>query len=209
MADDPKPGEQTPPPAVPPAVPPATPPPAVPPPTPPIIEPSKAGDPPPPPAPPEPPASYELTVPDDAKAIATPLFLDELKALARANKWSNEDAQASLTESIALNQRLVAKQQAVAMATAQADPDYGGAKLGETQRLANVVIDAIRPEGHARRAAFKTIIQTAGNNIEVLAFLADLGSRLKEDAPRHGQPGGGGAPVDAAAKLYDHATSKT
>ena len=150
-------------------------------------------------APPEPkaPEKYELKMPDGGRLNAADR--DYMEQVARKSNWTNEQAQAALNE----QDRLVLEQSTRFRATTEADPDYGGVKLQETQQLALKVINRIRPEGHARRASFLEFINRggAGNHIEVVSFLADLGRLMAED----GAVGGKGAPsgqVDAASKLY-------
>lgn len=151
------------------------------------------GDPPAPKAP----EKYELVVPegdridpDDVKAI---------EDLARANAWSNEQAQAELT---AYHEALVAQSDRFLTVT-KADPVYGGDNLAETQRLANSVIAFVRPQDHPRAAAFMKTLTKGGylNHIEVVSFLADLGKQMAEDKPLHGRDGGDNKPKKSAAEV--------
>ena len=139
--------------------------------------------------PPAAPATYTLTVPADAQAFYGARQLAKLEADARAAHWTNADAQAELDEQVAV---IPARRQAQLEAwrgQTQRDPDYGGARLSETQRLSKLAIDAVRPLGHARRDTFLAFLTGSGgtDHPEVVAFLADLGTLMAEDRP--GAPG--------------------
>lgn len=153
---------------------------------------------------PKAPDKYELTAPEALKAYADPATIAEVEAFARANNLPNEDAQQILEDTLSV----VKQRSANYEAATKADKTYGGDNFGETQRLARKVIDRVRPEGHARRDSFLSFLgrEGAGNHIEVVSFLADLGRLMAEDSPSHGRSSGAGG--DGAGKLYDHADSK-
>lgn len=153
---------------------------------------------------PKAPEKYELKAPDALKGYADTSTLAEVEAFARANNLPNEDAQQILEDTLAV----VARKAAAYETATKADPEYGGDKFSETQRLARKVIDRIRPEGHARRDSFLAFLgrEGAGNHVEVVSFLADLGKIMSEDTPAHGRSGAGGK--SGAATLYDHPTSQ-
>ena len=46
------------------------------------------------------PATYELTVPDDAKRFVTDADLERFQEIAKANDWTQEEAAAALTEEV-------------------------------------------------------------------------------------------------------------
>jgi len=149
---------------------------------------------------PKAPDTYALTIPDESKAYIDPEDRKQFEAMGRAANWSNEDFNEALTE-YATQQRAAS---ARFLEVTKADPEYGGEKLLESQRLAKAAIDLVRPEGHPRREGFLRLMNKvgAGNHIEIISFLADYGKRVSEDAP--GMTGGGrGKPKDAAALLYD------
>lgn len=152
------------------------------------------------------PEKYELKVPDAGKAYIDHADLKYFEDAARANNWSNEDAQAALEEHLAT----VHAQSARFEAATKADTTYGGEQFEETKRLARSVIDKVRPAGHERRDSFLAFMGRggAGNHVEVLSFLADLGRQMGEDTPIHSRGGGGGGTVDQASKMYDHPDSK-
>lgn len=128
-----------------------------------------------------PPEKYALAIPDEAKVFIDDADVKALEKMARETGWTNEEAQAAVDEHV----RMVAESAAGFLAQTKADPDYGGEHLAETQRLAKIGIDILRPEGHARRESFTRFLNKVGaaNHIEVVSFLADLGKRASEDAP--------------------------
>lgn len=144
------------------------------------------------------PEKYALTVPKDGAIDASDLAL--IEAIARENNLPNKQAQALLEQ----QNTMLLEQSARLSAELTADKDYGGDKLPETQKLAKTVIDLVRPEGHPRRAAFQRILDKSGygNHIEIASFLADLGKRMKEDAPLSGAGGDGEGKKPLANRMY-------
>lgn len=128
-----------------------------------------------------PPDKYALAIPDEAKVFIDDADVKSFEKMARETGWTNDEAQAAVDEHV----RMVAEAAAGFLSTTKADPDYGGEHLPETQRLAKLGIDVLRPEGHARREGFTRFLNKVGaaNHIEVISFLADLGKRASEDAP--------------------------
>jgi hypothetical protein len=151
------------------------------------------------------PDKYELKVPEGGDAYVDPADLATLETMARKAGWSNEDAQAALEEHVAT----IHAQAERFAADTKADTEYGGDKLTESQRLANIAIDRIRPKGHARRESFQRFLGRggAGNHIEVVSFLADLGKLMGEDSPAHSRSTQPGSSEDLTDKLYDHPDS--
>jgi hypothetical protein len=148
------------------------------------------------------PDTYALTIPDVAKDILDPADLTRIEKVAREGNLSNEEAQ-SLVETQAT---IIVEELAALRKVTEADKDYGGDKLVETERLSKLVIDKVRPQGHARREAFNAMLRRSGygNHIEVVSFLADLGKLMREDSPAMAASGAGGTSnVDIADKLYD------
>lgn len=148
---------------------------------------------------PKAPEKYALKLPDGGRLDESDLA--EVEKVARANDWTNEEAQAAIEE----HDKLVLAQSDRFLATTKADADYGGDKLGESQKLARAVIDKVRPAGHARRESFLKFVNRggAGNHIEVVAFLADLGKLMAEDGATGGEGGNKKDGGDVASKLYD------
>lgn len=153
------------------------------------------------------PEKYDFKVADEAKAVVDPADLAYLEQVARASGWSNADAQAALDEHV----QTVAAQSARFLTDAKADKDYGGDKFDETTKLAKQAIDRIRPKDHPRREAFDRFLNRggAGNHIEALSFLADLGRLMGEDGAVRGAGGGGPAKKSTADVLFGETAAKT
>lgn len=145
------------------------------------------------------PDKYELKAPEGGYVDDDDLV--RVAALAKAEGWTNEEAQAQLDR----HAKSVAAQADAWLAETKADPQYGGEKLAEAQKRARAVIDRVRPDGHPRRDAFLRILDKTGygNHIEVLSFFADLGKLAAEDTPA----GGGTSPREPKS-WYDHPTSR-
>jgi hypothetical protein len=152
---------------------------------------------------PKAPATYALQLP--ASGRLSERHRTQIEAMARANDWSNDDAQAAVND---LDAQLAAET-AGWLEDTKKDKDYGGEKLAESQRLGKLAVDRIRPAGHARRDAFLRLLDSTGygNHVEVVAFFADLGKLMGED------PGAGGSGSRVVTstredRMYDHPTSK-
>lgn len=143
------------------------------------------------------PEKYALTLPEGGRVDASDL--KAIEETARKAGWSNEDAQAAVVEF----DTLMSAQSERFLTETKADATYGGDKLEQTQQLARAVIDRIRPAGHPRRESFQRFMNRggAGNHLEVVSFLADLGKLMAEDTSVGGS-GGGGGNRDAASVLY-------
>lgn len=142
----------------------------------------------------------KLAVPEEGKTFIDPLTIDTIVSFAKESGWTLEDAQNAVNEQALM----LARADHEHLKQLTADPDYGGDKLAETQKLARSVIDLVRPEGHPRREAFFRTLNrvAAGNNPEVVAFLADLGKRAAEDSIGAGSSAHSGGERDAATVLY-------
>jgi hypothetical protein len=156
---------------------------------------------------PKAPEKYALTVPDDMKAGVDDQLLGQLETVARGQDMSQDEAQAFLEDTLA---RIKVQSDAWANET-KSDKTYGGDKLPETQRLAKLAIDKVRPVGHPMRDAFNNFLARggSGNHIQVVSFLADLGRMMGEDAGPAGHKSSAGAQTtaDKAAVIYDHPDS--
>lgn len=137
---------------------------------------------------PKAPDKYELTVPDDAKEFLGKEDLADLETVARENDWTQEEAQAFLDGQLGRAQKRLDDQRLKWENDTKADPDYGGDKLAETTQFARKAVAALRPEGHPRREAFLRFLNRggAGNHIEVVSFLSDLGKLMGEDSSHLG-----------------------
>lgn len=152
-------------------------------------------------APAGPPEKYTLAIPDDAKVFLDDADVKRFEKMARETGWTNAEAQAAVDEHV----RMVNEAAQGFLNETKADPDYGGEHLPETQRLAKLGIELIRPEGHARREGFHRFLNKVGasNHIEVISFLADLGKRASEDSPGQTQSSLRGGKKTAEQVLYD------
>jgi hypothetical protein len=156
------------------------------------------------------PDKYELRIPEGGERFVGPDDLKFVENVARANGWTQEEAQAELADAVKRSAARETQVSAAFLESAKADREYGGAQFGETQRLAQRAIDRIRPDGHARRASFLSVLERGGakNNIEVLAFLADLGKGMSEDAPGAHRSAMQHTSESVAEKFYDHPSSR-
>ena len=142
-------------------------------------DPEPATDPPAAPAPPkaEPFDPAQVTLPEGG-------FVDEsdrarIIAMATTHGWTTAQAQ----DALAQMDGLYDAQRAEYLDVTKKDATYGGEQLVKTQQLARSVIDFVRPDGHPRRDSFLAFFEKngAGNHLEVLSFLADLGHAMAED----------------------------
>lgn len=154
------------------------------------------------------PASYTVTVPADATRFVSEQDLEYLKQVARTNQWTDAELQTELDAQI--GRARTRRTQVISgwEQTTRADTDYGGTHLAETQRLATLAIDRLRPADHPRRDSFLSFLNESGGSVhlEVVAFLADLGRLMGEDRAVLGRASGGGE-RDRGATLYDHPSS--
>lgn len=148
--------------------------------------------------PPGAPATYTLKLPDGGALDA--MDQQRIEKLARANNLSNDQAQSFLE---ATNAAVVEEGNSW-HAELIADKTYGGDNLAETQRLANQLLDKVRPQGTPRGDGLRRLLSRgSGNNLEVVSFLADLGRMLQEDKPVGGAPSGGKTETKSIAEqLY-------
>lgn len=153
------------------------------------------------------PEKYELKVEKDAATFIDNADLAVLEKFARDKGLTNEQAQGLVDDRV----NALLEQSVAFRAITEADPVYGGDKLAETERLAKLTLDKIRPAGTPRGDAFRKILAKTGygNNLEIVSLLADLGKSLTEDTPGgEGMGTHGKGKADAASVLYDHPTSK-
>jgi hypothetical protein len=155
------------------------------------------------------PEKYELTVPEGGAQYIAADDLAFIEEVARANDWTNDEAQAEINASVERATARETAQAAKLLSELKADKDYGGEKLADTQRLATAAINKVFPVGHRLREGFlqqfnRGVVQ---NNLLYLAFLAEIGRQMGEDSPAHSQSTSGRSGQDLASKLYDHPDS--
>jgi len=156
------------------------------------------------------PDKYALTIPEAGASFLGPDDLAFVEEVARANDWTNEEAQAEIQAHVERATAKETKLAATLLAELTADKDYGGTKLAETQQRARAAIDRIFPAGHRLRDPFLKVFNrgTVGNNLLYVAALAEVGRMMGEDSPAHTRASGAGAKDDVASTLYDHPTSR-
>jgi hypothetical protein len=147
---------------------------------------------------PKAPEKYALTLPEGTRLDATDVAAVE--QLAKANDWTNEDAQAELVERSTAFDAIAAR----FLAETTADPDYGGDKLADTQRLANLALDRLQPKGTPRGDRTRAMLAKTGygNHIAFVALMADVGKLMAEDSPIVGRAAAPEVKKDPAAVLY-------
>jgi hypothetical protein len=143
---------------------------------------------------------YTLKAPEGSEEWITKDVLEQTAAIAKAQGWTNEQAQAHLDEHV---DATVARNTFLLEQT-KSDPIYGGEHLEATQQLTRRIVDKVRPPGHPRREAFEKMLAVTGygNHIEVVSFLADLGKMMREDQPPATQSGDKAVARDPATVLY-------
>lgn len=144
------------------------------------------------------PEKYALTVPDGGRL--DPSALTRLETIARENDWTNDEAQAYVAQ---VDNDLRTQSDEWAAQT-KADKDLGGDKLAETQRLTQLAINKVFPENDPHRAEFVAFLNRggAGNNINVVRFLARIGKMASEDGGVSGNSGGKEPDKPLAERMY-------
>lgn len=146
------------------------------------------------------PEKYELAIPKDATDWLDDGDLKAIEAVARKNDWTQEQAQSALKEHA---ENLVAQSKAFRTET-EADKTYGGDNLAETQRLAALALDKVRPADSPQGKALRAMLAKTGygNNLLVVSLLADLGKMMDEDSTHLTSGGRKTTSADPADKLY-------
>lgn len=154
-------------------------------------------------------ADYKFTIPDGAGDLVDDADLEHFREAAAAAGLSQEDAQAELEAGIQRARERHARRVEAWKAKTTADPDLGGDKLTETEKMTKLGIDAIHPVGHPNREAFLALLNEEGygNHPVVVRFLRDVGMKTAEDSGAAGAAAG--AEKSVADTLYDHPTSRT
>lgn len=145
------------------------------------------------------PEKYELKLPEKNPHLDA-TDLSAVEALAKAEGWTNEEAQAELE---ARGTALAGLSTKFLEAT-KADKEYGGDKFPETERLALLALNTLRPAGTPRGDSVRSMLNKTGfgNHVEWISLLADIGKLMAEDGHMGGGAGGGSQTKDLANKLY-------
>lgn len=130
---------------------------------------------------PKAPEKYALKLPEHNRVSADDLA--RLEQIARAQDWTNEQAQELLE---AEHAELEARHDRFATEL-RADPDYGGDKLETTAKYAQAAMDRFRPAGTTRGDSLRAFLSTSGygDNAHWVSLMADIGKAMAEDTPPH------------------------
>lgn len=145
------------------------------------------------------PAEYTLEIPKGSKDYLDDSDVTAIAAIAKAEGWTNEQAQ----ERLEAHADSIAAQSAAWRTETAKDATYGGDNLAETQRLARLALDKVRPADTDSGKQLRRILAKSGygNNLAIVSFLADLGKLMDEDS----SSGGSGGKGAAASKAKDRA----
>jgi hypothetical protein len=127
------------------------------------------------------PETYTLNIPQADVEFADDKDLERIAVIAKANQWSNEDAQAELAAQIDL--RRTAHTQLYA--EAQAHPEIGGDKLEAAGQRAKAFMDKLLPATEPDGARLRRDLQRLGlsNYPPLVVLLARAGAAMAEDSP--------------------------
>lgn len=145
------------------------------------------------------PEKYSLKLPDGGRIDEHDLAT--IETIARQQGWTNDEAQARVTEHAAA----IDAQSARFLDDTKRDAAYGGARLDDTLKFATRALDKLRPKGTPRGDGFRALLDKSGygNHIEVVSLLADLGKAMAEDGAGAGGAGSdSGETMDAASLIY-------
>lgn len=149
---------------------------------------------------PKAPDKYELSVPEGG--LVDESDVAQIEAIARANNWTNDQAQAALTD----HGNALKAQSDRFLTDLKKHAEVGGEQLAASQQRAQAVLDkflpAESPEGKALRADLNK--SGYGNYAPLVLLLARIGKSMSEDVllDASASRSRGGAPRDAAAVLY-------
>jgi hypothetical protein len=146
------------------------------------------------------PATYELTLPEGGPLEQSDV--DAFVATAKAKQWTNEQAQAALTE---YAEGLTA-QSGQFLTELQAHPEIGGTHLEQAQQHARRTLDKFLPATTLEGQALRTAMNKSGygNYAPLVLLLARIGKAMGEDTPVAPSTArtAGQAQRDPAAVLY-------
>jgi len=150
------------------------------------------------------PQTYTLTLPQNG--VVDDADVATVTEMATARGWTNEQAQAALTE---LNASLVS-QAATFRAELDTDPEIGGTKFAAAQESALRVLDKFLPVTLPEGAAFRQALNKSGygNYMPLMKLLSRIGKAMSEDKPMPGSPSSGVPEerISTAEALYGKTT---
>jgi len=146
------------------------------------------------PTPPNAEVVYDLKAPAGKEHLLPQRDLDQIKAVATANGWTAEEAQAELDAHVDRVQAAITEHVSALESELKANTTWGGDKLIETQRLAGLAVDKLFPVGHDLRDRFLADLQRSAQHVSLpmVAFMALAGRAFSEDQPPAARAGGGG-----------------
>lgn len=150
------------------------------------------------------PEKYNLSNPDEK--VVSPRLVKAVEEFARANGWSNEDAQAEL---VAQYEGIKAQANEFLQA-AKADQEVGGQNLPIAQANVARTLDRFLPQGTSERGEFDALLEQTGygNHPAVLRLLHRIGKALGEDGgPGAGAGGHSAGDVPLEQKFYPGMTA--
>lgn len=153
-------------------------------------------------------AEITLTVPQGAEELVSKETLDYFRDVAKASKWTAEDAQAEVDAHVAREQARITAQSNKWADETKADTEVGGDNLSATQKNITAVLDRFLPATEADGKQLRTALNAGGygNWRPFVRLMARIGKAMGEDSPGLGTAAG--AAQDTASVLYDHPTSK-
>jgi len=152
------------------------------------------------------PDKYELKL-SDGSPLDPKVDVDQIAAFAKAQGWTNEQAQKHLEHVHAIASGLTARQQEQQQkvftdlvtgwkAETLADKDLGGANQPKTEANVKRAMDRFAPEG----SPFRKLVDDTGygNHKEFVRFVNAIGAAMAEDKPlnQSGGPGQDEPPPD-------------
>jgi hypothetical protein len=154
--------------------------------------------------PPVVPETYALALPSESPLDQSDI--DTVAAMAKARGWTNEQAQAALTEM----HSHASETQTRLLSTLQAHPEVGGAQLQAAQAHAVRAMDRFLPASEAEGAELRSMLNKSGygNYAPMVLLLSRIGKAMGEDRPIGTPTSTPTTPRSAAEVLYGGAPIK-
>lgn len=147
------------------------------------------------------PDTYAFTLPEGG--LLEQSDLAHFAELAKAAKWTQEEAQAALTAHVGA----ITAQAAQFLTDLTAHPEIGGDKLAAAQQRANAVLDKFLPASSPEGALLRSGLNKSGygNYAPMVLLLNRIGAAMGEDRPL-GSASSGAAKRSHADVLFGDAT---